>query len=625
MTGEGPRQRTVPERDGGLGSVKGAETASGSTMPPPAPLAFPVQDLSQAFRDPAAPGPTRRAATGLWRTSVFGGALGLTLALLAVGFHWFSGGGWTAAEGMLLAMTAMTLGWIALPFASAAAVIAAGPPTALPTRGSGPGLRVAILVPIHEEDVAAVFAIVTRLAQRLALTSGAHRFQIFVLSDSQEPETVAAESAAYAPLAALGVHYRRRARNADRKAGNIAEWVRGWGAAHDAMVPLDADSHMTPAALIALADALAAEPGVGLIQTQPRLIRAQSVFGRLQQFSAAIYGLVLFRGMALWSGNAANYWGHNAIIRVRAFAASAGLPRVGRRRRLIMSHDFVEAALMRRAGWGVRLMPEIDGSFEECPQTLIGFALRDRRWCRGNLQHLRLLAVPGLHPLSRLHLLHGAIGYLMSPLWLALLVAWIVHSAGAPMPEIGFFGDDPRYRIVAERPEVWSLGLMVAIYATLLGPKLMASVAMLVRLGRSERPSSRLRFAGNVALEIAAAMAYAPIMMVQQSKAVVAALVGASSTWAPQQRGRSGQALLGALRFHWLETGLGLAGIAALATGTLSPWLAPVVASLAMAAPLSWLSARPAPGVWQVPDGDAGYPPASSISPSTQSSAISAQ
>jgi membrane glycosyltransferase len=265
-------------------------------------------------------------------------------------------------------------------------------------------------------------------------------FDIFVLSDSDDPRSIAAEAEmarAFAQSAMPGpaVYYRRRRRNTARKPGNIAEWVRRWGGAYGYMLVLDADSRMSGRRIGALVHRMETNPHLGLIQAGVRLTGGESRFARLQQLATRLYGPAFAAGIAGWSGSEGNYWGHNALIRVRAFAAAAGLPKLGGRPPFGgdgLSHDFVEAAWLRRAGWAVEIEPDSRGSAEGGPETVSELHKRDRRWCQGNLQHLRVLFARGLHPVSRLHLLCGIGGYLAAPLWLGLvLAATLLGGAGA--------------------------------------------------------------------------------------------------------------------------------------------------------------------------------------------------
>ena len=208
------------------------------------------------------------------------------------------------------------------------------------------------------------------------------------------------------------------------------------------MLILDADSLMTGDTIVRLVAAMEAHPKVALIQTLPIVVNARSLFARWQQFAGRLYGPMLAAGIAWWHGSEGNYWGHNAIIRVRAFAEQAGLPELRGRKPFgghILSHDFIEAALMRRGGWAIHMAPTLGGSYEETPPSISDFAARDRRWCQGNLQHLALLPTRGFHWVSRLHLLTGIGSYLTAPLWLIFLVFGILVSLQAQFVRPEYF------------------------------------------------------------------------------------------------------------------------------------------------------------------------------------------
>jgi len=226
-------------------------------------------------------------------------------------------------------------------------------------------------------------------------------------------------------------------------------------------------------------------PGVALIQTLPIIVNAKTLFARLQQFSGRLYGPLVAAGIAWWHGSEGNYWGHNAIIRVRAFAQDAGLPHLPGRKPFgghILSHDFVEAALMRRGGWAIRMVPALGGSFEECPPSLLDFAARDRRWCQGNLQHLAVLPARGLHWVSRLHLLTGIGTYLTAPLWLLFLVFGILISLQAHFVRPEYFpkGFSLFPKWPAEDP-ILAAWVFVVTMGLLIVPKLLACVLLAIQ------------------------------------------------------------------------------------------------------------------------------------------------
>jgi membrane glycosyltransferase len=258
---------------------------------------------------------------------------------------------------------------------------------------------------IYNEDAGRVAAGVDAIWTSLTAQSEHHAFDLFILSDTRTPVIAAAEEAVWWSLVerhdARGrIFYRRRAKNIGRKAGNVADFVRSWGGAYDYMVILDADSIMTGNALVTLARLMDAHPEIGIIQTLPLPVGRETLFARILQFSARLNAPMLTSGLAFWQLGDSNYWGHNAILRLLPFAAHCALPRLSGAEPLggeILSHDFVEAALLRRAGYQVWLLPDLAGSWEQVPSNLLDYAARDRRWTQGNLQHLAVLPLRGLH------------------------------------------------------------------------------------------------------------------------------------------------------------------------------------------------------------------------------------
>ncbi len=576
-------------------------------MPRRAPLPQPVQHLNRHYRDTAAP--LRRASriAGLWRVMTFVPALVTTAGVIAAFTNWFAtDNGVSVFEFCVIALIAFTFFWIALSVSTAtlgigSLILTRRRPANLGAADGGPvePLNVALLVPVYNESPADVFGNAAAMLNALRRADHPHHFDLFVLSDTRDAAIATQEERAFHALRArahpgCGVYYRRRADNIDRKVGNLKDWVQSWGGGYDAMLVLDADSLMSGRAITDLTDALSRDPSAGLIQSFPMLFGAQSVFGRVQQFANRIYGFALAEGLAKWTDREGNYWGHNAIIRCGAFAASAGLPRVRDFRgneQLILSHDFVEAGLLRRAGWGVRFLPRITGSYEEVPATLIDYVLRDRRWCQGNLQHLRLLASRGFHTVSRFHLISGAMGYLVSPAWLALLVVWALIGNGQEQNVILYFsGLNPQvdWPLTDSRSNLW---ILLFMYSMLLAPKLMSAGAI-HRAGIPMRDVGGLgQFVASVLAEIALSIAYAPILMVQQSIAVIRTVLGQRETWTPQSRGgRVNYPLATLVKFHALETVLGVLLLIGMAMGIVTLWLLPIAISLAFAVPLSALS-----------------------------------
>ncbi len=579
------------------------------SMPPQSPLPFAAQSLAAGATAEMMTG----AATDLemgkrpmassprqWRALVFGLTLGGTAVLLGLLHGFFAKDGLTGLETALLGIIGVTFAWIILTVATiVAALLCRGLRPAGPTRNTTQGgpLTTALLIPVYNESPADVFGNAAAMLADLQRQRTDNRFALFILSDTRSAQIAEQEWRAFqwlrdAAPAQTPVFYRRRAENTDKKTGNLGQWIQSWGAAYEAMLVLDADSLMSGRAICVLAEALRKDPSAGLIQSFPGLIGAQTLYGRIQQFSNATYSWLLAEGLALWTRDEGNYWGHNAILRTRAFAASAGLPHLrGWRGRpqMILSHDFVEAGLLRRAGWAVRFLA-VPGSFEETPATLVDYVLRDRRWCQGNLQHLRLLGTRGFHPLSRFHLLFGAVSYLMSPGWLVLLIVWATLGLTEMVPQHYFSETNPLYPLWPEMSTSQAMAFLLFMYGMLLLPKLAASVMIAAAPRLRRRYGGAGVFWGGVLVEVLASILYAPIMMVQQSLAVAQSLTGSAVAWAPQRRGAQAIPVGALLRFHAVETVLGVVLVTALSAGLVSPWLWPIAVSLVLAVPLSALS-----------------------------------
>jgi membrane glycosyltransferase len=455
-----------------------------------------------------------------------------------------------------------------------------------------PKSRSAILMPIHNEDPEPVFHRLQTMGDSLRALGMDGAFDIFVLSDTRDHAIRVREWRAFQKLkASLGerAFYRRRPLNDGRKAGNIAEWVNRFGDAYAYMVVLDADSLMEGRTLVRLVGAMDAHPRLGLLQTMPRLINRVSVFGRLQQFANRLYGPTMTNGLALFWGAEGNYWGHNAIIRVKAFAGCAGLPSLKGPRPFggeIRSHDFVEAALLRRGGWEVRMAPHLSGSYEECPPSLPALMARDRRWCQGNLQHLGVVPAAGLHGMSRFHLIYGAMSYLMSPLWLMFLVVTALLSLEGRAPFDAEWND---YNISILR---WVLSIA---FVCLFIPKI-AALARTLANGRERRDWVSVRhLLLGVGLETVLTTLIAPIVMIGQVKALVDILRGRDAGWTAQSRADGSIGWREAFRQNAVAMGAGVA--LGVLFYVLSPmtlvWAAPTVAGLLLSAPLTVLTACP--------------------------------
>jgi membrane glycosyltransferase len=364
------------------------------------------------------------------------------------------------------------------------------------------------------------------------------------------------------------------------------------------MVILDADSTMQGDALVRLAALMEASPRTGIIQTLIVPAGRETLFARALQFSTRLTGAVLAMGTSFWHVGDSNYYGHNAILRVSAFAICCRLPVLSGRPPLggeILSHDFVEAAFIRRGGWYVWLLPELHGSYEELPSNLLDYALRDRRWMQGNLQHARLLGTPGLHWMSRLHLALGIFAYLASPLWLAMLTLSSAIVVDRKLVGEIYFG--PTRTLFPQWPNYhWPEihGLLILTLALLLGAKLLALMLRLASTRNARRFGGRIALVLSFIGEVCFSTLLAPVMMLFHTGFVVDILLGNAVGWPPQARGDRGMAWRLALRRHVPHALLGVAAFAVLVVlaPDYVPWILPVVAGLIFSAPLAVLSSR---------------------------------
>ena len=403
-------------------------------LPAETPLAMPIQPLhlprtARTGRDRLTWPRAVLLILGVVATAAFARLLYQVLSVVQL----------TTLQGVFLVLCTMCFAWIALGTSSAVLgffTFRPGRDVAEFDAMAVEGVRTALLFPVYQEDTARIAAAIECIARELVALGAEKRFDMFVLSDSRLGDIKARELRAVRFLRrrlrdACPIYYRCRAQNLGKKAGNIADWVQRFGGAYESFIILDADSIMSGGLLLHLQSLMAAQPKAGLIQTVPRLVGAETLFARLQQFAVAFYGPVVAAGFAAWYQHSGNYWGHNAIVRTRAFADAAGLPNLPGRPPLgghVLSHDFVEAAYLRRAGWQVSMRPDLLGSYEGCPPTLIDVAVRDRRWAQGNVQHLRIVGTRGLPWLSRLHLGMGAYAYFSSALWAMSLLVGVILS-----------------------------------------------------------------------------------------------------------------------------------------------------------------------------------------------------
>jgi membrane glycosyltransferase len=540
-------------------------------------------------------------------SSVFG------LTSLATWFvadmYWREAEGLTGLEILLLLLFVPLFAHIAVGFCTAIAgfyVVNRGGDGSRISKSSPAGgpyklASTAIIMPVYNEDVSRVFEGLRVVFKSVQAIEGADNFDFFILSDSNQPNQWIREEVAWAELCkqvgGFGkIFYRKRRQAINKKAGNVADFLRRWGKNYRYMVILDADSIMTGEALARLVTMMEATPNAGIIQTAPRTVRGESLYSRLQAFANRIYSPIYLAGLNYWEQHEGNYWGHNAIIRVQPFMDHCSLPELpgnepfgGR----ILSHDFVEAALMLKAGWAVWIAHDVEGSYEEGPPTLIESAKRDRRWCQGNLQHAWLLTARGFRPANRFHLLLGVMAYVSSPMWLLFLVLStleMVSQASTGRFDTGYGADTTSvFGYIVSVPEALTLFSLTMLLLFL--PKF---VSVVVLLGPGEEAAGfggRPRVVLSALLEAIGSALLAPINMMFNTKFVIFTLLGQGVGWVAQKRAadEDGTDWREAIITHGPPTLIGLCwGVSTLIlVPAYFAWLSPVLAGLVLSIPLS--------------------------------------
>src|SRR5271154_5711426 len=574
------------------------QVASGG-MPPEAPLSMPAQDLRH--RPPKIPA-ARISLAALYARFIL---LAVTVGVTTYGVYQMLQvvrfASMTLLQGTMIFFFAVSLGWIA--FAAGSVIAGASKrrdPAPADQATSAPALT-ALVMPIYNEDPTRTAAALQAMGETLHDIDAHRGFEIVILSDSTSAdawirETLCVERLRAALAAQMPVWYRRRWQNTARKAGNLEDFVTRWGGRYDHMIVLDADSLIEAPTLQRLVEAMQSDPDLGILQTAPQLIGATTFFGRLQQFAACVYGPVITRGLAAWSGDSGNYWGHNAIIRVAAFARHCGLPRLEGRKPFggfVLSHDFVEAALMRRGGWKVRMATDFGGSWEESPPSLIDIAIRDRRWAQGNLQHMKIIGSAGLRFISRLHLGVGIMSYLSSPLWLLMLGIGFALAVQSHLIRPEDFSHD--FQLFPTWPR-FDVELMMTLFwfsmAVLLIPKTLGLIRALLSRRIRRGAGGVIGVAASFLLEVILSALYAPILMMIQCRHVFEVFMGRDSGWKPQRRDSGTTSWAAAWRFH--RRHMLLSCVTAVIVYFLSPallaWVSPALLGLFLSVPLSRIS-----------------------------------
>jgi membrane glycosyltransferase len=501
-------------------------------------------------------------------------ASALFLLLFLVGLPWTLIGFWNSAVGfVILRLTADPVGY------TNAAI-------RLTPKASRITTRTAICLALRHEDVGLVFARLDSMIRSVAATPSADAFDFHVLSDSARPDIVAAEEQAFAELVtghprAAFLQYRRRALNTGFKAGNLHEFAAREQGRYDHMIVLDADSVMSAAAMLRLVRAMQANPSLGILQTLVVGQPSGSAFTRIFQFGMRQSMRTQTVGSAWWQGPAGPYWGHNAIIRIRPFVDHCILPVLPGRGPLsgqILSHDQVEAAMIRGAGYDVRVIADEFESWEENPPNLPDFIKRDLRWCQGNMQYLKLLRMPGLKPMGRFQLVNAIMMYAGAPAGLLML-----------LDGLAMIGDGSR----SSAPAALAFALYFVMLSLGFAPRLLGTLDILLQPGRRRLYGGTVRLLAGGFLDMLFSLFLGPVMMIAQAIFVGGLIFGRRAIWETQNRDGRIVRVSEALRGLWPQALFGLAAAGVLTTYAPSvlPWAAPTILPCLFGIPFTCLTA----------------------------------
>lgn len=510
------------------------------------------------------------------------------MGLFALLCAWVSAGFWTAL-----------MGYLVLQFRGDRYSISA---TATPDAPIPPDARTAIVMPICNEHVPRVFAGLRATYESLARNGNLEHFDFYILSDTSDPDTRIAETEAWLELcrAAGGfgrIFYRWRKHRISRKSGNVADFCRRWGANYRYMVVLDADSVMSGACLSRLVQLMEANPNAGLIQTGPTAAGRDTFYARLQQSASRVYGPLYLAGLHFWQLGESHYWGHNAIIRVAPFIKHCALGRLPGKGSLsgeILSHDFVEAALMRKAGWAVWIVYDLPGSYEEMPPNLLDELNRDRRWCHGNLINFRLFWAPGFHVAHRAVFMTGVIAYVSALMWLTFLLLSTSLLAYHTLVEPEYFVQPNQlFPLWPEWHPERALALFGVTAAWLFLPKILSVV--LILLHGAQEYGGAIKLILGMLLEWIISMLMAPIRMLFHTQFVLAALTGLRIQWKSPPREDAATPWNIAFRRHGWHSVLGLAwgSLVYWLNPSYLLWMMPILGALALSVPISVITSSP--------------------------------
>lgn len=542
------------------------------------------------------------------------------VALSALMFVTLSPGGHTPLDFFILGCFMVTLPWTIIGFWNAVIgllvmrlskdPVAAVCPIAPGNASQSITSSTALLSCIKDEDVDALETNLTAMASDLIRAGSGHNFTLYVLSDTSRDDTAQQEQQMSARLSArfsgqMDVVYRRRAENTAFKAGNIEDFCERWGGRHEFAIVLDADSYMSASAIIDLVRRMEVNPQIGILQSLVVGLPTDSAFARIFQFGMRLGMRSYTIGSAWWQGDCGPYWGHNAILRLKPFKEHCKLPVLpgtGPLSGPVLSHDQVEAVLMRRAGYEVRVLPQESGSYEANPPHLLEFIRRDLRWCQGNLQYRKLLGLKGLKPVSRAQLVLAILMFLGSPAWIGFMV-------GAAT--LGMTTDYAPYR--ADTGAVLFFSVLTMVFA----PKLATVADIIARTDLRKAFGGPIRILLSVIAEIVYAAMLAPIMAVAHTVFMAGLAFGKSIGWGAQARGVERLPVSLVASKLWPQTLFGAAGLAWIVQQPIDlvwpvipvavgPLLATILAVMTSTKTLGTLAIRST--LWRIPEETA--PPA---------------
>ncbi len=539
------------------------------------------------------------------------------LMMLAVAGMILASGGWTLIDVIYLLAFAIGLPWTVLGFWNAVIgllllhgrrdpITAVAPFAAAADTEAPITARTAVLMTLRNEDPNRALSRLRIVRDSLAAHDGEQHFFYFVLSDTDDPAVARAEQAAMAAWtselpseAAARVIYRRRDTNAGYKAGNVRDFCDRWGGEFAFMVPLDADSLMSGAAILRLVRMMQAYPRLGIIQSLVVGLPSSSAFARIFQFGMR-HGMRSYTiGQAWWVGDCGPYWGHNAIVRIQPFVAHCELPTLAGKPPLggpVLSHDQVEATFMRRAGYEVRVLALEDGSWEENPPTILEFLQRDVRWCQGNLQYLKLLGTEGLHAMSRFQLAWAILMFLGIP-------AWTLMIALLPLATLEAQSN-------ADFPATLAIALYIGFLAMYLMPKTAGLADTVLTRGGVARYGGPRRFVSSAMVELLFSFLQGAVSTVRTTIFMIGLAFGTRVVWAGQTRDSYGLSWKAAAIELWPQTLFGVAVCGSLLAidATVFWWALPLTAGYLLAVPFAVVTANPAIGQWMRRTGLAGIP-----------------